>query len=400
MIGHGFMGAAHSQGWRTAPRVFGLPAEVEMAVVVGRNAGAVAEAASQWGWAETATDWREVIARDDIDIVDIVTPGDSHAEIAIAALAAGKHVLCEKPLANSVAEAEAMADAASTAAERGVRAMVGFTYRRVPAVTFLRNLIAEGVVGEIQQVRAAYRQDWLVDPEVPLAWRLQKEHAGSGALGDIGAHAIDTTQFVTGLGVTAVSGTIETIVSQRPLLAEGSGLSGAAAEGYGEVTVDDVAIFTGRLENGALVSFEATRFATGRKNALTIEVSGTKGALAFDLEDLNALSFYDRTAPADRQGFTKILVTEAQHPYLAAWWPAGHMLGYEHGFSHQVKDFVEGIVTGVDPHGTFAEGLQVQRVLEAVESSSARESAWVQIETTEITRPRSPEDMETQWLVR
>jgi len=379
MIGYGFMGAAHSQGWRTAPRVFGLPADLEMAVIVGRNTEAVAGAAAQWGWAESATDWREVIARDDIDIVDIVTPGDSHAEIAIAALEAGKHVLCEKPLANTVAEAEAMVAAAAKAAAKGIRAMVGFTYRRVPAVTFLRDLIAEGVVGEIQQVRAAYRQDWLVDPEMPLAWRLQKEHAGSGALGDIGAHAIDTTQFVTGLAVSAVSGTIETIVKQRPLLGEGSGLSGKAAEGYGEVTVDDVAIFTGRLENGALVSFEATRFATGRKNQLTVEVSGTKGALAFDLEDLNSLSFYDRTAPSDRQGFTKILVTEAEHPYVAAWWPAGHMLGYEHGFSHQVKDLVEGIVAGTDPHGTFAEGLAVQRVLDAVEVSSSRDSAWVQI---------------------
>lgn len=381
MIGYGFMGAAHSQGWRTAPRVFDLPAPVEMAVVVGRNSEAVADAASRWGWSESATDWREVIARDDIDIVDIVTPGDSHAEIAIAALAAGKHVLCEKPLANSVAEAQAMADAAAQAAARGIRAMVGFTYRRVPAITFMRDLIAQGVVGEIQQVRAAYRQDWLVDPQAPLAWRLQKEHAGSGALGDIGAHAIDTTQFVTGLPVTAVSGTIETIVKQRPLLGAGSGLSGVAADGYGDVTVDDVAMFTGRLGNGALASFEATRFATGRKNALTIEVSGTKGALVFDLEELNSLGFYDRTAPTDRQGFTNILVTEAEHPYVEAWWPAGHMLGYEHAFSHQVKDLVEGIVSGTDPHGTFAEGLAVQRVLDAVETSSDRASVWVQ--TTE-----------------
>jgi len=379
MIGHGFMGAAHSQGWRTAPRVFDLPAPVEMAVIVGRNADAVAAAAAQWGWAESATDWREVIARDDIDIVDIVTPGDSHAEIAIAALAAGKHVLCEKPLANTVAEAEAMADAAAAASAKGIRAMVGFTYRRVPAVTFFRDLIAQGVVGEVQQVRAAYRQDWLVDPEMPLAWRLQKEHAGSGALGDIGAHAIDTTQFVTGLNVAAVSGTMDTIVKKRPLLGAGSGLSGTAAEGFGEVTVDDVAIFTGRLENGALVSFEATRFATGRKNQLTVEVSGTQGSLAFDLEDLNSLQFYDRTAPSDRQGFTKILVTEAEHPYISAWWPAGHMLGYEHGFSHQVKDLVEGIVAGTDPHGTFAEGLRVQRVLDAVETSSSRDSIWVSI---------------------
>ena len=385
MIGHGFMGAAHSQGWRTAPRVFGLPAEPEMAVIVGRNPETVAESAPKWGWAEWATDWREVISRDDIDIIDIVTPGDSHAEIAITALDAGKHVLCEKPLANTVEEAEAMADAAARAAARGIRAMVGFTYRRVPAVTFLRDLIAQGAVGRIAQVRASYRQDWLVDPEMPLAWRLQKEHAGSGALGDIGAHAIDLAQFVTGLKLERVSGVVDTIVKQRPLLGSGSGLSGTATAGYGEVTVDDVAIFTGRFDNGVLGSFEATRFATGRKNALSIEVSGDTGALAFDLEDLNTLSFYDRTKPNQTQGFTRILVTESEHPYVGAWWPAGHMLGYEHGFSHQVKDLVEAIVEGVDPHPTFAEGLQVQRVLAAVEQSSEHESAWVRVGSGALT---------------
>lgn len=379
MIGYGFMGAAHSQGWRTAPRVFDLPADAEMAVIVGRDAAAVAKAASKWGWAESATDWREVIARDDIDVVDIVTPGDSHAEIAIAALDAGKHVLCEKPLANTVAEAETMAAAADRAAARGVKAMVGFTYRRVPAVTFLRQLIAEGVVGRIAHVRASYRQDWLVDPDMPLAWRLQKEHAGSGALGDIGAHAIDLVEFVTGMDVEQVSGVLDTIVKQRPLLGSGSGLSGKAAAGYGQVTVDDIAIFTGRLASGALASFEATRFATGRKNALAIEISGDKGALAFDLEDLNSIQFYDRTAPADQQGFRKILVTEPVHPYVAAWWPAGHMLGYEHGFSHQVKDLVEGIVRNTDPHPTFADGLRVQRVLDAVERSSNNDSAWTRV---------------------
>lgn len=320
-----------------------------------------------------------MVAREDIDVVDIVTPGDSHAAIAIAALEAGKHVLCEKPLANSVAEAEAMAEAAKRAAARGIRAMVGFTYRRVPAVTFLRNLIAEGAVGTVNQVRASYRQDWLVDPDMPLAWRLQKEHAGSGALGDIGAHAIDLAQFVTGLKLGKVSGVLDTIVKHRPLLDSGSGLSGTAGTGYGKVTVDDIAIFTGRFESGALASFEASRFATGRKNALQIEVSGDKGALAFDLEDLNSVQFYDRTAPADRQGFRKILVTEAEHPYVAGWWPAGHMLGYEHGFSHQVKDLVEAIAAGTDPHPTFADGLQVQRVLDAVERSSENDSAWVRV---------------------
>ncbi|HET8928380.1 MAG TPA: Gfo/Idh/MocA family oxidoreductase [Microbacterium sp.] len=377
MIGYGFMGAAHSVGWRQAPAVFDLPRAVEMAVVVGRSGDAVAHAAAHWGWQESATDWRTVIAREDIDIVDIVTPGDSHAEIAIAALDAGKHVLCEKPLANTVAEAEAMRAAAERAAQRGAKSMVGFTYRRVPAVTFLRDLIAQGRIGRVQQVRAAYRQDWLVDPGMPLAWRLQREHAGSGALGDIGAHIIDMTQFVTGQQVEAVSGITETIVKQRPLLGSGSGLSGTAAEGYGDVTVDDVAIFTGRLEGGALASFEATRFATGRKNALTLEVSGDKGALAFDLEDLNALQYYDRTAPGELQGFAKVLVTEAVHPYVAAWWPAGHMLGYEHGFVHQVVDLVTAIDEGADPHPTFAEGLSVQRVLAAVEQSAEKDSAWV-----------------------
>ena len=379
MIGHGFMGAAHSVGWRQAQHVFDLPTPVEMAVVVGRNEDAVAAHARKWGWQEHATDWRDVVARDDIDIVDIVTPGDSHAEIAVAALEAGKHVLVEKPLANTVAEAEAMTDAADRAASHGVRSMVGFTYRRVPAATLLRDLIAEGKVGRVQQVRAAYRQDWLVDPEAPLTWRLQKERAGSGTLGDIGAHAIDLVQFATGQDVRRVSGTIETLVPERPLLGEGIGLSGTASAERGAVTVDDVALFTGRLADGALASFEATRFATGRKNALQIEVSGDRGALVWDLEDLNSLQFYDRTLPGPLQGFTRILVTEPEHPYVGAWWPAGHMLGYEHAFTHQAVDFVAAIASGTDPAPSFADGLQVQRVLDAVERSSERESVWVSV---------------------
>lgn len=377
MIGHGFMGAAHSVGWRQAPAVFDLPVDVEMAVVVGRNAAGVEQAAQKWGWAESATDWREVIARDDIDVIDVVTPGDLHAEIAIAALEAGKHVLCEKPLANTVEEASRMLAAADAAAARGRIAMVGFTYRRVPAVTLMRDLIAQGRIGRVQQVRAAYRQDWLVDPDAPLAWRLQREHAGSGALGDIGAHIIDMAQFVTGETIEAVSGTVETIVAERPLLAAGAGLSGVAGDGRGAVTVDDVAIFTGRLAGGALASFEATRFATGRKNSLTLEVSGDRGALAFDLEELNVLHHYDRTAPAELQGFTKVLVTEPTHPYIGAWWPAGHMLGYEHGFVHQVVDLVTAIHDGSQPHPSFAEGLGVQRVLAAVEQSARDNSGWV-----------------------
>jgi len=382
MIGYGFMGAAHSQGWRVAPRFFDLPAEPTMSVVVGRNPAAVAAAAEKWGWSEAATDWREVIARDDIDVVDIVTPGDTHAEIAIAALEAGKHVLCEKPLANSVAEAESMTDAAARAAERGVRSMVGFTYRRVPAATFARDLIAQGRIGEIRQVRASYRQDWLMDADAPLTWRMQKDRAGSGALGDIGAHAVDLSEYITGLRLASVSGVIDTIVAERPLLAEGVGLSGTASTERGAVTVDDIALFSGRYagaEGGyaPLGTFEATRFATGRKNALRIEVSGSLGAVAFDLERLNELDFYDATLPATEQGFRKILVTEHDHPYLAPWWPAGHMLGYEHGFSHQVVDLVNAIAAGEQPRPSFADGLHVQRVLDAVERSSAADSSWI-----------------------
>ncbi len=379
MVGYGFMGAAHSQGWRVAPRFFELAATPEMTVLVGRDATRVATAAERWGWAETSTDWRETIARDDIDVVDIVTPGDSHAEIAIAALDAGKHVLCEKPLANSVAEAEAMAAAADRAAAHGVRAMVGFTYRRVPAVTFARDLVAAGRIGAVRQVRAQYLQDWLRDADSPMTWRLDKELAGSGSLGDIGAHAVDLAQFITGTRLASVSGVLETLVPERPLLADARGLSGTASTERGRVTVDDVALFTGRFDDGVLGTFEASRFATGRKNALRIEVSGSTGALAFDLEDLNALEFFDGTAEATTQGFTKILVTEPEHPYVGAWWPAGHMLGYEHGFSHQARDFVEAVAAGEQPRPSFADGLQVQRVLAAVERSSAEGSAWTAV---------------------
>jgi predicted dehydrogenase len=382
MIGYGFMGAAHSQGWRVAPRFFDLPRHPEMSVVVGRDAAAVSAAADKWGWGEAATDWREVIARNDIDIVDIVTPGDTHAEIAIAALEAGKHVLCEKPLANTVAEAEAMTDTAARAAERGVRSMVGFTYRRVPAATFARDLVAAGRIGEIRQVRASYRQDWLMDADAPLTWRMQKERAGSGSLGDIGAHAIDLSEYITGLRLNSVSGIIDTIVAERPLLAEGVGLSGTASDERGAVTVDDIALFSGRYSApdggyAPLGTFEATRFATGRKNALRVEVSGSLGAVSFDLERMNELAFYDATLPAGEQGFRTILVTEHDHPYLAPWWPPGHMLGYEHGFSHQVVDFVDAIASGDQPRPSFADGLHVQRVLDAVERSSASGSAWI-----------------------
>ena len=380
-IGYAFMGATHSHAWRTAPRVFDLPRKPELTVLCGRTADATRAAADKLGWAEWATDWRELIERPDIDVVDVCTPGDSHAEIAIAALEAGKHVLCEKPLGNTLAEAETMTAAAEAAAQRGVRSMVAFNYRRLPALSLAQQMIASGRLGRVRHIRAKYLQDWIVDPEFPLAWRLQKDKAGSGALGDIGAHIIDLAQFVTGQLLVGVSATTETFIKKRPIPAASSGLaaSGNADAGYGDVTVDDAAVFFGRTEGGALATFEATRFATGRKNGMGIEVYGSDGSIAFDFESMNELHVYDNTVPAADAGFRRILVTEPEHPYLSGWWPPGHVLGYEHTFVHEIADFVADIGAGRDPSPSFRDGLQVQRVLDAVERSAAADSRWTSI---------------------
>jgi predicted dehydrogenase len=381
MVGYAFMGAAHSHAWRSVNRFFDLPAKVRMVAVCGRDAAKVSAAAERLGWEEAVTDWRTLIDRDDINLIDICTPGDSHAEIAIAALNAGKHVLCEKPLANSVAEAEAMVAAAAAVRARGVRAMCGYNYRRVPAATLMAQLVAEGRIGEIRHVRAAYRQDWLVDPQFPLVWRLRKEIAGSGALGDIAAHIIDLTQFVTGQRITRVSALTETFIRQRPLpagTADPNGPAGGDGTATGSVTVDDTALFLARLDGGAVATYEATRFATGRRNGLTVEINGSRGSLAFDLERLNELEFFDATVPRREQGFRRILVTEADHPYVGAWWPPGHIIGYEHSFTHQARDLIEAIATGTDPRPSFEDGLAVQRVLDAVERSAAT-GAWTEV---------------------
>jgi predicted dehydrogenase len=371
MVGYAFMGAAHSQAWRTAPHAFDLPLRPVLAALCGRDPGATAAAARRYGFDSTETDWHALLERDDIQLIDVCTPGDSHAEISIAALNAGKHVLCEKPMANSVAEAEAMAAAAARARARGIRAMVGFNYRRVPALALARELIASGRVGEIRHVRASYLQDWLADPAFPLTWRLQREHAGSGALGDLGAHVADLTQYLTGQLISGVSAVMATFVPERPV---------PGGEGRtGPVTVDDAVACTARLESGALVTAEATRLATGRKNALRIEVNGSRGSLAFDLERLNELEFCDGTQDPATQGFRRILVTEPGHPYLSAWWPPGHVLGWEHTFTHQARDLVTAIAKGADPEPSFADGLQVQHVLHAVWASAEDGSRWTAV---------------------
>ncbi len=355
MVGHAFMGRAHSQAWRVVNSFFDLPLDVQMTAVCGHDRERTAAAARKLGWQSYETDWHALIERDDIDVVDICTPGDSHAEIAVAALRAGKHVLCEKPLANTIDEARDMTAAAAAAS--GVRSMCGYSYRRVPAVALMARMVAEGKVGEIRHVRAEYLQDWLVDPSAPLTWRMQAERAGLGAMGDIASHIVDMVQYLTGQRITGVSGFTETFIHERPLL-DGTGT--------GPVTVDDAGLFVARLSGGAVATFEATRLATGRKNALRVEINGSAGSLAFDLESMNELQYYDRTRPSAEQGFARIQVTEPEHPYAGAWWPPGHGLGYEHAFTNQARDFIDAIANGTDPRPSFAEALNVQLVLDAV----------------------------------
>ncbi len=370
-IGYAFMGKAHSNAWRNVASFFDVPA-FEQKVLVGRDATAVAEAATKYGWAESATDWREVIDRDDIHIIDICAPGWMHAEIAIAALEAGKHVLVEKPLANTLAEAELMTAAAAKARAMGVQSMIGFNYRRVPALALARELIAEGRLGTVRHVRAAYLQDWLADDQSPMTWRLRKETAGSGALGDIASHAIDQVLYLLGDQVTEVTGRLHTFVPQRP-----GGT--AAGEGLEDVTVDDAAWATLSLASGAIASVEVSRVATGQKNSLKLEIYGDRGTILFDLENLNELGFLDATAPVREQGFRRILVNEPEHPYLEAWWPQGHIIGWEHTFTHQVRDFLTAIKDQTPPSPSFEEGLNVQYILNAVEESAAAKSALIQL---------------------
>lgn len=379
MIGYGFMGKVHSQAWRSVNRFFPDAPQVEMSLICGRSAEALEEARKTFGWLDSETDWKKVIARSDIDIVDICTAGDSHEEIAIAALKAGKHVICEKPLANNGQEAKRMSDAATAAAKKGTKSMVAFNYRRVPALAVAKQFIETGKIGTIFHVRANYLQDWIIDPEFPLVWRLDKKTAGSGALGDIAAHIIDASYFLTNSKITSVSGQLKTFIKERPLPASYTGLKAGASAGRGKVTVDDTAVFTANFDNGAIGTFEATRFAAGRKNAMSIEINGSKGSLYFNFEDMNELLFHDHTISSAEAGFRKILTTDSDQPYVAAWWPPGHIIGYEHTFTHEIYDFVVSIDKNQKPSPSFADGLYVQQVLDAVETSAGNKSQLTKV---------------------
>ena len=367
LVGYNFMGKAHSNAWRQAPRFFELPADLRLKTICGRNAAAVRKAAQQLGWESTETDWRDVVRDPEIDIVDISTPNDTHREIAIAAAQAGKAILCEKPLGLDVAECEEM-----LAAVRKARVvhMVCHNYRRIPAIALAKQMIERGELGDrIYHYRARYAQDWIADESFPLVWRLQSKIAGSGAHGDINAHIIDLGRYLIG-EFREVSAVMETFVKERPLT--------PGSRKKGRVTVDDAVSVVGRFRNGAIANLEATRFAPGRKNSITVEINGSGGSLAFDFEEMNRLRFYNSGDPEERRGFRDILVTEAAHPLMKSWWPPGHLIGYEHTFVHTIADFVRAVVAGKSVQPTFEDGLRNQQVLDVI-AQSARERRMISV---------------------
>jgi predicted dehydrogenase len=377
VVGYSFMGRAHSNAWRNVNAFFPDAPSVRQAVLVGRDAAQVAAAATQYGWHATETDWRRVLERPDVDIVDICLPGHLHAEVAEAALAAGKHVLVEKPLANNVAQAESMVRAAVAARELGVRSMVGFNYRRVPALALARDLVAAGRIGDLRQARICYLQDWLTDESAPMTWRLRREEAGSGVIGDLASHAIDQLLYLTGDTVRSVTATTRTFVPQRP-----------GASGFEQVTVEDAAWATLQTAGGIVASLEVSRMASGRKNGLRIELYGSRGAIAFDLEQLNQLQIHDvEDASGSRltAGTTDVMVTEPGHPHLEAWWPPGHVLGWDHTFTNQAADLLRCLAEGTDPVPSFEDGLAVQRVLAAMEQSDAEDGRRVALNDVPAT---------------
>ena len=363
MIGYQFMGRAHSNAWRQVRRFFDTPLEPVLKVICGRNEAEVGKAADKLGWEESATRWEDVVSRQDIDVIDICTPGDSHLPIALAAAEAKKVVFCEKPLANTLPEAEQMLAAVKRA---GVLHMLCHNYRRCPAVTLAKEIIESGKIGQIYHFRGSYLQDWIVDPQFPRIWRLEKSRAGSGALGDIASHSLDLARYLVG-EIAEVSGFMKTFIGERPL---------PDGKGKGIVDVDDAVYAHLRFVSGALGSVEASRVALGRKNYNTFEINGSKGSICFNLERMNELELY--IEDGKDSGFRTILATDAKHPYVQAWWPPGHLLGYEHSFTHTVADLISAVKTQKLPIPNFEDGVNGHRVLDAIERSSSSRR-WEQV---------------------
>lgn len=350
MIGSGFMGKAHSNAFNQVGHFFDLDYELELKVICGRDQARLIEMAGRWGWQETATDWQAVVRRADIDVVDVATPNALHAAVAIAAAQAGKMVWCEKPLAMSVTEAEAMANAAA-----GVPTLVWFNYRRVPAVALAKRLINEGRLGQVYHYRAVYLNESGNNPAKTSGWRYRKEEAGSGASGDLLSHSLDTALYLNGplYDLTAMMHTFA-----------------------GKRDVDDAALLLAHFKNGSVGTFEATRYGVGYRNRNAFEIHGSKGMLGFDLEHMNRLDLYDATEAPALRAHKNMMATGPDHPYWQNFWKPGHEIGYEHTFIATLGDFVQALANGEEFHPDFGDGLEVQRLLDLVEKSS-HARAWV-----------------------
>jgi len=367
MVGYGFMARAHSNAWANVSHFFDTGYRPVLKAVAARNADKAGKFAEMWGYERVETDWRKLVEAKDIDVIDVCVPNDLHAEISIAAAKAGKMVTCEKPIARTAAEAMPMIEAVEAA---GVANMVWYNYRRVPAVSLVKHLVESGRLGKIFHYRAKFLQDWTISPDVPQGgagtWRLDVEAAGSGVTGDLLAHCLDTAMWING-GISALTAMTETFVKQRKHAETGQ---------VQAVGIDDAAAVLARFANGSLGTFESTRYARGHKAAYTLEINGEKGSLAWDLHDLNRLQFFDHSTQGELRGWTNILVTDGDHPYLGKWWVPGLIIGYEHSFTHQVADFLTGLATGKPAAPTFRDALAANQVCDAI-IASGQSGQWV-----------------------
>ena len=369
MVGYGFMARAHSNAWANVSHFFDTGYRPVLKAVAARNTEKASGFAGMWGYERVENDWRKLVEAKDIDVIDVCVPNDLHAEISIAAAKAGKMVTCEKPLARTAAEAMPMIDAVEAA---GVPNMVWYNYRRVPAVMLVKHLVESGRLGKIFHYRAKFLQDWTISPDVPQGgagtWRLDVDAAGSGVTGDLLAHCLDTAMWING-GISSLTAMTETFVKSRKHAETGQ---------LAPVGIDDAAAVLTRFANGSLGTFESTRYARGHKAAYTLEINGEKGSLAWDLHDLNRLQFFDHSVEGQLRGWTNILVTDGDHPYLGKWWVPGLIIGYEHSFTHQVADFLTGLTTGTPASPTFREALAANQVCDAI-IASGQSGQWVNL---------------------
>lgn len=373
IIGTKFMGKAHSNAWKKAPEFFEMSTKPVLKVACGRHEASLKEFAGNWGWEEIETDWKKLVSREDIDVIDIALPQNLHYEVALAAAKNGKHIFCEKPVSMNLKQAEEML---SVCEDNKVVHYLNHNYRRNPAIALAKKIIDEGHIGRIFHWRAAYQQDWIVDPNFPLTWQLRKETAQAGPQWDLNSHSVDLAHYLVG-DIKTVSCLTTNFIKERPIAEEStSGNLKAEAKGTekGEVTVEDAALMMVQFANGAIGSFEATRFATGRRNHNTFEIYGSKGSLMFDQERMNELQFYSQDDGEGMQGFRTILATDASHPYMKGWWPSGHIIGYEHSFVHAVVDFIKAIEEGRAVNPNFEDGVKIIKVLEAgIKSAETRQ---------------------------